>query len=691
MHALRTLTDPEHIKNYLNWKSISRVQELGSCLFIPYHDAHGRRIDYCRLKPTHPPINTKGKASKYLGPKGKPVQVYFPVISRPAYHDSSTPLAITEGEKKALCASILGFTVIGLGGVSCWSNPRKKDSNGKRIGNRELHPALAELPWKQRQVYIVFDSDRTTNHAVQREEYQLATALKAQGAIVKIVQIPPEEEGRKQGIDDYLVAQGAEAFKQLLTQAVSPSKPDSITKQLTNFMRKEITSEDGSKKTIVTGLSVNQLQQRLFSLSGGYPKRVGKQLFVRHKNEVLYLDNTDHLMAWAASILPGHQNSVIWRQGQGMVTPSQYFASFQQQAEPFDAVANFPHEPALPRHYYCHPAITHSNTRLLFEFLGKFNPASEVDAHLLLALLLTLVSGLAPGQRPAFLITAQDDDEEQGRGVGKTTLVRMAAQLFGGLIEYSQEESASAFKTRLLSPCAREMRVILLDNIKSHHFSQAGLEAMITSSTISGKQNYVGEGQLPNTFTWCLTINGAHLSKDMAKRCIVIKLARPENSGTWESDTQQFIEVHRWEIIGGLITMLKRPPLRLEKFSRWGEWEKLVLSCLSAPQECQRVIHERQLGIDDDEEEKLLVQDGIQEFLKEQGLDPLKHSAFISSLRMAEVVNRVTGMKRPTNRVSSYLSQLNIPELRKSDRGTARGWMYVPAGSNPDRVVHQLK
>ena len=51
---------------------------------------------------------------------------------------------------------------------------------------------------------------------------------------------------------------------------------------------------------------------------------------------------------------------------------------------------------------------------------------------------------------------------------------------------------------------------------------------MITTDIISGKRLYMGEGRRPNTITHVITLNGASLSKDLAQRCIPIKLARPK-------------------------------------------------------------------------------------------------------------------------------------------------------------------
>ena len=80
-----------------------------------------------------------------------------------------------------------------------------------------------------------------------------------------------------------------------------------------------------------------------------------------------------------------------------------------------------------------------------------------------------------------------------------------------------------AIVKRLLSPQGRGKRVVLLDNVKSHRFSWAELEAFITSPVISGHEMYRGEGQRPNTTTVAITVNGASLSKDLAQRAIVVR------------------------------------------------------------------------------------------------------------------------------------------------------------------------
>ena len=156
-----------------------------------------------------------------------PVPPYFPPGTLSALKDPTQPLLITEGEKKALKADQEGFPCIGLGGVECWS---KRSPAGKR----ELGDELAALPWQDRPVYIVYDSDIIEKHAVQRAEWSLSQALEAKGAVVKVVRLPAgdaDANGKptKVGLDDFLVAKNPDALRELIAAAVVPEEP--VTKK----------------------------------------------------------------------------------------------------------------------------------------------------------------------------------------------------------------------------------------------------------------------------------------------------------------------------------------------------------------------------------------------------------------------------------------------------------------------------
>src|SRR5262249_50399017 len=145
------------------------------------------------------------------------------------------------------------------------------------------------------------------------------------------------------------------------------------------------------------------------------------------------------------------------------------------------------------------------------------------------------------------------------RGSGKSTLAKIGAHLAGGLIQASAKDEMSKLITRLLTPSARGVRIVLLDNIKSLKFSWGELEGLITADTISGHQMYAGEGRRPNTLVWCLTVNGASLSRDMAQRTVAVMLKRPQYTAAWEDETRAQIDAKRWAIIGDCLALLRKP------------------------------------------------------------------------------------------------------------------------------------
>lgn len=192
------LTDQTIIANDL------RSDELGTV--FPYRDLRGAVNCFKRWR-LRQPVGPK----KYHQPFGSEVKAYFPVASLMKLRDGQSPIYITEGEKKALALSQLGHAAIGLGGVTNWNKPK----------TTELLDELAEIVWTGRIVYIVFDYDvkpkAKRNVDIQRRK--LAKALRALGATVYSVVLPPGPDGGKQGCDDFLVAHGAEALLKLVEQA----------------------------------------------------------------------------------------------------------------------------------------------------------------------------------------------------------------------------------------------------------------------------------------------------------------------------------------------------------------------------------------------------------------------------------------------------------------------------------------
>lgn len=177
---------------------------------IPYFDLDGKPTNFfrCRfLEDTRKGFQayTDKKALKYGQPNGSVTEVYFPpLVNWRALLGKEVPLIITEGEKKSACATKHGLPTIGLGGV--WSFMSKK--HGKR-----LLDIFEEMNLDGRRIIICFDSDAATNPDIVSAENVLAERLTEQGANVAIARIKPEGDA-KVGLDDYIMAHGAAAFKQ---------------------------------------------------------------------------------------------------------------------------------------------------------------------------------------------------------------------------------------------------------------------------------------------------------------------------------------------------------------------------------------------------------------------------------------------------------------------------------------------
>jgi hypothetical protein len=186
-----------------------------------YRDLDGKVIEvgkhgipFVRWRPHDPRPDKDGKLMKYGQAKGTGVHAYLPFASLPLLKDPENAIVITEGEKKALCLDQLGYATIGIGGVHCWC----------KKGTKDLMDDLTAMHWHQRRVYVVFDYDPKpkTRRQVARAASELAAALRRQGAAeVYGIDLPPGADNSKQEVDDFIVAQGREAFDALVEASLA--------------------------------------------------------------------------------------------------------------------------------------------------------------------------------------------------------------------------------------------------------------------------------------------------------------------------------------------------------------------------------------------------------------------------------------------------------------------------------------
>jgi hypothetical protein len=303
-----------------------------------------------------------------------------------------------------------------------------------------------------------------------------------------------------------------------------------------------------------------EIASDVFRLTGGWPHGVCDRLFsLDETNMPVFLEKrpVDAVVGWLGT--RGIQ--VSFRGGPGFVTKGEFLEVIRRSCQRHICIETAPHEPRIQGVYYATPACVPGDGQYLERLVDRFCPATPNDRELLRGLILSVFWGGPPGRRPMWVIVGPEGDGRRlGRGVGKSVLVEMLAELLGGtqfLMSVEPGDKLKDVKTRLLSSGASATRICLLDNLKALRFSWADLEGLITAPTISGRQLYEGEGRRPNFLTWIITINGGALSKDLAERAIVLRLGRPEYSAGWENETRHLINEHREQIVGDAISILK--------------------------------------------------------------------------------------------------------------------------------------
>lgn len=151
-----------------------------STYVLPFADPAGGWMEHIRCRVFPPYTDAKGRTVKYLGPRGDGPRLFFPISTMAEACHGSAPLWICEGAKKSLAVAQLGLVAVGFEGIQGWH----------RRGSRDLLPDFDLIAFKDRVVELVPDGDWRANPDVARGAEQLAMALEARGARVRIVALP---------------------------------------------------------------------------------------------------------------------------------------------------------------------------------------------------------------------------------------------------------------------------------------------------------------------------------------------------------------------------------------------------------------------------------------------------------------------------------------------------------------------
>lgn len=208
----------------------------GSCLVIPYLTATSAPTDYYRIKPERPRVEKRNgvdRAVKYDSASGRPAMLYIPPVAIPKLANTAELIVVTEGEKKAIVLNQHGFLAVAVAGV--WNLLKKKDGVETGKSFKDYHFAWPEIvPIAGRSVILAFDSDTRSKSNLPSAIKYMRQHLCALGAIVRVATIPDGPNGEKLGADDFIVAKGPSAFRELLVNDRSSSGQSTSVKRDSN-------------------------------------------------------------------------------------------------------------------------------------------------------------------------------------------------------------------------------------------------------------------------------------------------------------------------------------------------------------------------------------------------------------------------------------------------------------------------
>ena len=541
--GLWSCSSPSDIVRILNWRGPSPerhwTDEYLPALVFPYGMPGEAEPALFRVKPRKPwPRHDKVTEAKYLQPARMRTRLYFPpdlLEDEARRRDTTLPLVITEGEKKALAACSHGLACVGLSGVSCWSAKAERDGTGRRLGARKLHADFEHIDLLGRQVFVVFDSDAAEKGEVRREESALGHALHAAGAEVHIVRLPHTEDGHKQGLDDFLVASGPTALSSLM--------------ESTARWRPALPGDDGRRVVVVDGDLEDRARTVLAAIAGENDPPwlfqsanglvdvrardgrasmrclgerelrahiTGRLRFVEEKRgddgttETTLIDLSievyRHILAQPTWQLPRLDtvlhNPAFGPDGQ-LVEREGYHGEMALWAD----LGGFevPSVPEAPT-----PAdLARARALLIDELLGDFPFADEGSrAHAVALVLLPFVRPMIADCTPLHLISAPTPS------TGKTRLAEALAIVATGSPPHSRTESRDddEWRKAILSALLASPTVILIDNLK-RKLNSPHLASILTTRTHTGRElGYSRDLTVRNDAVWVATGNNPSVS-----------------------------------------------------------------------------------------------------------------------------------------------------------------------------------
>ena len=204
-------------------------------------------------------------------------------------------------------------------------------------------------------------------------------------------------------------------------------------------------------------------------------------------------------------------------------------------------------------------AVSKAKSLLLDELLIDFPFATESDlTNTVSAMMLGFVRPMIKGPTPLHLI------ESPTPGTGKGLLVDMITMPAAGqgpnvMTEGRDEDE---MRKRITAKLLQAPSAVLIDNVR-YRLDSAALSAALTSDVWEDRVlGYSHTAAIPVTCTWLATANNPHLSVELARRTVSIRLDAVEEK-PWKREGFRHKHLRRWalenrgELIWALLTLVQ--------------------------------------------------------------------------------------------------------------------------------------
>lgn len=261
-------------------------------LAYPYYKLDGTK-DGVRIKLAKPLAKRK-----YETPKGAKHRLYIPPVAWNLLTSSTDPVYYVEGEKKLLSLLARGLPAVGLPGLYA--------PTAAKIGSDDpMAAVLDNIPMAGRRAIIIFDSDIHHNRQIEQAAEKLSVQLIQMGADVLIVRLPPNADGSKQGVDDFLVAAGDDPDTALATLVAQAELESALA---------QVDARTGGKEKQKAPAAAELADAFLASQR----HTDGEIILRRHKNEFFRWENGHY-----AAISDEDLETLIFRFMETRLTPAQ--------------------------------------------------------------------------------------------------------------------------------------------------------------------------------------------------------------------------------------------------------------------------------------------------------------------------------------------------------------------------------